>query len=118
MGNKAAAGAFLRNFKAKLKFFDILFLDDRGKNIRTLTQLELTPTARKKVLENLEIEDYAEGPKEESVYGGGAEMWVFGRLVKGQEIYIKITLGVQGSAVLCISFHIAEYSMKYPLKGT
>jgi hypothetical protein len=42
-------------------------------------------------------------------------MWVFGKDVKGQEVYIKITLG-KGSSALCISFHIAEHPMNYPFK--
>ena len=43
------------------------------------------------------------------------EMWVFGKDVKGQEVYIKITLG-KGASALCISFHIAEHPMNYPFK--
>ena len=114
MGDSAAVGKFLRNFKEKLKVFDILFLDDRGKNAQTLATLEITPIARRKVLESLEINDYSEGPLAEAIYGGKAEMWVFGRIVKGREVYIKITLGFAGGAVICISFHIAEYPMRYP----
>ena len=43
-------------------------------------------------------------------------MWIFGKDVKGKEIYIKITMGSFGNSVICISFHIAEYEMQYPLK--
>ena len=43
-------------------------------------------------------------------------MWVFGKLIKNHEIYIKISLGIEGSSVICISFHLAEYKMTYPLK--
>jgi hypothetical protein len=43
-------------------------------------------------------------------------MWVFGKNVKGQEVYIKITLGFPISTTICISFHFAEYPMRYPLK--
>ena len=45
------------------------------------------------------------------------EMWVFGKDVKGQEVYIKITLGLPNSSTICISFHIAEHPMTYPLKN-
>jgi hypothetical protein len=43
---------------------------------------------------------------------GGADMWIFGKTIKGQEVYIKITLGFAGAQVICISFHVAEHPMK------
>ena len=106
---------FLKDFKEKMKFWDVLFRDDRGKNAQTLIDLELRPTERKTILETLEAKDYSEGPLEEILYGG-ADMWVFGKTVKNKEIYIKITMGIMGSSVICISFHLAQYKMKYPLK--
>jgi hypothetical protein len=51
----------------------------------------------------------------ENLYGG-AEMWVFGKTVRKKEVYIKITMGVINSSVLCISFHLAQHKMQYPLK--
>lgn len=59
--------------------------------------------------------DYSEGPLNEKLYGG-SDMWVFGREIKNKEIYIKISMGFEGSQVICISFHIAEFTMKYPYK--
>ena len=41
---------------------------------------------------------------------------VFGKDVKGREVYIKITLGYQNGQTICISFHIAEHPMNYPFK--
>lgn len=105
---------FLTNFKEKMKIWDVLFRDDRGKNLLTLTQLEIRPIDRKKILEDLETKDYSEGPLEEILYKG-ADMWVFGRKIKNKEVYIKISMGM-GTGVICISFHIAEHKMKYPLK--
>lgn len=34
------------------------------------------------------------------------EMWVFGKDVKGREIYIKIMLGGVGCQTICVSFHM------------
>jgi hypothetical protein len=113
--SKEEVGEFLKEFKEKMKFWGVLFFDDRGKNFETLTQLDIRPKDREQILEELAIEDFAEGPKPEEMYGT-KEMWVFGKIVKGQEIYIKITKGIAGSNVLCISFHIAERKMKYPFK--
>ena len=106
---------FLEEFKQKMKVWEVLFRDDRGKNSQTLAELELRPIERKKVLEELKVEDYSQGPLEEKLYGG-SEMWVFGKTIKSREVYIKITMGLQGASVFCISFHLSEHKLKYPLK--
>ena len=105
---------FLNQMKEKIKVFGIMYRDDRGKNAQALINLEITPKYRDTVIINLEVEDYSEGPVIDTFYRCG-EMWVFGKDVKGQEVYIKITLG-KGSSALCISFHIAERPMNYPFK--
>lgn len=115
MAKKIDVELFLKNFKEKMKIWSILYRDDRGKNTATLTALEIRPIDRTKVLENLEVPDYSEGPKPEVLYSG-ADMWVFGTTIKKKEIYIKITMGMNRSSVLCISFHIAEQTMNYPFK--
>ncbi|APY07088.1 toxin [Winogradskyella sp. J14-2] len=115
MASKEQVKNFLKEFKVNMSIWDILFLDDRGKNSQTLADLELMPNERKKILENLVIDDYCEGPLEETQYGG-SEMWVFGRTLRGKEVYIKITLGIENTSVICISFHIAEYPMEYQFK--
>ena len=106
---------FLKDFKNKMGIWDVLFRDDRGKNAQTLAVLELTPNARKIILESLTAKDYSQGPLDEKLYGG-SDMWVFGKTIKKQEVYIKITLGAIGASVICISFHLAEHKMHYPLK--
>ena len=106
---------FLLDFKSKMNIWDVLFLDQRGKNVQTLIDLELRPIDRKAILETLDVNDYSEGPLPETFFGG-MEMWVFGKMVKKTEVYIKITMGVMGGSVICISFHVAEHKMKYPLR--
>jgi hypothetical protein len=115
MSTEAEVASFLKDFKEKMKFWDVLFRDDRGKNSQTLIDLELRPIERKAILEALETKDYSEGPLEEKLYGG-ADMWVFGKTVKKKEVYIKITMGAMGSSVICISFHLSQHKMNYPLK--
>jgi hypothetical protein len=106
--------SFLKEFKEKMKIWEILFRDDRGKNTQALVDLELRPVDRKMTLEGLVVQDYSEGPLEEKLYGG-SDMWVFGKHIKKKEVYIKISLGMHGSSVICISFHLAEHPMNYPL---
>jgi hypothetical protein len=114
MVTKDEVQQFLNQFKEKIKVFGIIFRDDRGKNLQTLAELEITPKYRESVIVNLEVKDYSEGPIIDTLNQCG-EMWVFGKDVKGQEVYIKITLG-KGSSAICISFHIAEHPMNYPFK--
>ena len=115
MITKKDVESFLKDFKIKMKVWDVLFRDDRGKNTQTLLDLEITPNTRKKIIEKLESADYSEGPIEEILYGG-SDMWVFGKEIKSKEVYIKITMGIPNNNVICISFHIAEYKIEYPLR--
>jgi hypothetical protein len=115
MSIEASVISFLKDFKVKLGIWDVLFRDDRGKNAQTLAELEIRPNERKAILAALEFKDYSQGPLEELLYKG-ADMWVFGKTIKKKEVYIKITLGASGSSVICISFHLAEHTMHYPLK--
>ena len=108
--------AFLRDFHSKMGIWGIVVRDDRGKNTQTLFLLEITKDYRNKMLEELIVEDYAEGPKKDELHKG-ADMWVFGKKVKEKEVYIKITMGSFGAQVICISFHIAERPMAYPFKS-
>ena len=115
MASKTEIKAFLQDFHIKMEIWGIIVRDDRGKNTQTILDLEITKDYRNRILKELVIEDYSEGPIKETLYGG-ADMWVFGKIVKGKEIYIKITMGIAGSKVICISFHIAEHPMNYPNK--
>jgi hypothetical protein len=113
---KEGVKSFLKRLKAKIALYDILYEDDRPKNTQTLATLELKPYERDEIVKNLSVNDYSEGPKPEDFFGGDSEMYVFGKTVKKQEIYIKVTLGQPNNSVICISFHISEYPMDYPFK--
>jgi hypothetical protein len=115
MSSKEQVENFLQDFKQKMNVFDILFRDDRGKNTQTLADLEIRPVDRKSILENLHAGEYCEGPVKEKLYGG-ANLWVFGKEINKNEVYIKISIGFPGSSVICVSFHIAEHPLTYPLK--
>lgn len=108
-------GQFLQDFHTKMNIWGIVYRDDRGVNAQTLLDLEINKAVRNEVLRSLVAEDYSKGPLNEKMYGG-ASMWVFGKRVKGKEVYIKITMGFYGAEVICIPFHLANYPMKYPFK--
>jgi hypothetical protein len=107
--------SFLNELHTKMKIFGILFRDDRGKNQATLQELEIVPSYRTVVIENLRVEDYVQGPVVDELNRLG-EMWVFGKDVKGREIYIKVMISGGTSQTICISFHIAEHPLIYPFK--
>ena len=44
------------------------------------------------------------------------KMKVFGKDVKGREVYIKIMISQFGGQTICISFHLAEHKLNYPFK--
>ncbi len=106
---------FLLNLKEKVKIYNIIYRDDRGKNLQSLAELDITPKYRTDVIMNLKSKDYSEGPIIDSLNHFG-DMWVFGKDVKGHEVYIKITIGLPNNSTICISFHIAEHKMNYPFK--
>ena len=115
MATREEVERFINNFQSKLKIFQIIFRDDRGKNTQALAELEISPTYRETVIKEIVVEDYSEGPIVDILNKYGA-MWVFGKDVKKQEVYIKIALGHPNSSTICISFHKAERPIKYPFK--
>lgn len=106
---------YLKELNVKMEIFGILFLDDRGKNQQTLHDLEISPSIRKEIISNLKLEDYSDGPLEEKMRGI-LPMWIFGKEVRQKEVYIKISMGLENSHAICISFHISEHPINYPYK--
>ncbi|MCF0196322.1 MAG: toxin [Bacteroidaceae bacterium] len=115
MVTKAQVELFLNELHTKMKVFGILFRDDRSKNRDTLEQLNIVPSYRKVVIENLRAEDYVQGPVVDELNRLG-EMWVFGKDVRNREIYIKVMILGATSQTICISFHFAEHPLVYPFK--
>jgi len=115
MATKEDVERFLRDFHVKVSVFGIIFRDDRGKNMQTLLDLEITPKYREDIIKDLCTEDYVEGPVPDTLNHLG-DLWIFGRDVKGQDVYIKITMGVGNASTICISFHIAEHELNYKFK--
>jgi hypothetical protein len=115
MATKNEVEIFLKELKMKVNVFGILFLDDRGKNQQTLFDLEISPAKRKEIISSLKAEDYSQGPLIEKMRGI-LPMWVFGKEVKKRDVYIKISMGIENAQAVCISFHLAEHQISYPLK--
>ena len=108
---------FLENFIVKLGIWGFILRTNRinDKNTPTLLALQLDYTQVKEILKELKLEDYSDGPLPDTQYNI-SDMWIFGKMIKEKEVYIKIQLGRPGSEAICISFHFPEYKMKYPFK--
>ena len=106
---------FLEDFSLKVEIFGIRFREDREKNQSSLAELGIVPDERKNIIMQLNCYDYSEGPIIDTLNNQG-EMWVFGKDVRGNEVYIKISLGKPNRQTICISFHKARYPMTYPFK--
>lgn len=107
--------SFLEQFHTNMKIFGIIYRDDRGKNQKALEELEIVPSFRKVIIENLTVEDYVEGPVIDTLNRLG-KMWVFGKDIKGRDVYIKIMISDYNGQTICISFHLAEKPLQYPFK--
>jgi len=108
---------FLDDFHLKTRIFDIVFWDSRDKNFQSLLKLEISSIRRKQVIDALQIEDFSEGPLPDTLHHS-SKLWVFGKIEKKKEIYIKISMGIPNSNTICISFHVAERNMNFPFKKT
>ncbi|MNX70455.1 hypothetical protein D3C86_1017070 [compost metagenome] len=115
MPNKEAVKSFLQELKQVIKIWEIFFINRPKNSVQDLADLGITANSRKEIVAQLEAEDYSEGPEPETQFNG-KELWIFGKTIKKQEIYIKLTISKITGGAICISFHKAEHPMKFPFK--
>jgi len=108
--------SFLKEFVKHLDNGNYLIVK-RPKTQDTLSRLGINIKILLQELATLTIENYSSGPDPNDAFDG--YVMVFGKIICGQEIYIKIAntdqTGVTRMAV-CISFHDADYPITYPYK--
>ena len=106
--------AFLEDFRQKARVFEIYFYP-RLKNVDALLGLGIAAKQREDLIMDIAVENYYRGPTQDNDPGRPA-YYEFGANIKNQEIYIKLSLGKFNKSPHCISFHVAEYQLDYPLK--
>lgn len=116
MATRYEVEKFPSEFKVKANMFGVIFRDDRQKNMDTTIALELTMRKKMEILMNLQADDYSDGPIDD-ILNRIANMWVFGKVIKGKEVYIKISMGMPNDSTICISFHFSEHPINYKLKN-
>ena len=106
---------FLKEFKHLVQT-EGLNMVNRLENQQFLADLGLTKENRKDLILSLTIQDYCSGPEADKDQPG--EIWVFGKEVGSQEVYIKLKIAEIGSMKIakCISFHAARHPLNYPNK--
>jgi hypothetical protein len=106
---------FLLEFKQAATCGSGVDLVPRNETRATLAQLGLTKVDLEVLLLNLSVMDYCNGP-EPDFDRTGEVVWIFGTRIQGKEIYIKLKVGQVGKQKIakCISFHIAQFPLKYP----
>jgi len=78
MESSTSVETFLTEFKTKMNIWGLIFSTDREKNMQTLADLELTQLACKEILNQLAVDNYSEGPIEDTLHKE-VPMWVFGK---------------------------------------
>lgn len=116
MEEKTVVKSFLQEFKQMAKIWGLVFINRPKNIIQNTANLSITARMREEIILDLQVDDYSQGPIDETQLGG-SEMWVFGKCIKNQLFYIKLTISKVAGTAICISFHKAEYPMEFPLKN-
>lgn len=108
---------FLVDMKKTLSRENSLLLVERHKNLQFLATLGHTIDDATMILLSLSVNNYSAGSELDHNPNFPRYIWLFGYLVDGLELYIKIKLSTgQCQQVVCISFHEAEWPLQYPFK--
>ncbi|NMB20609.1 MAG: type II toxin-antitoxin system MqsR family toxin [Firmicutes bacterium] len=109
---------FLVDMKTILSRENSLLLVERRKNLQFLAASGHTIDDARMILFSLSTKNYSDGPQPDHDSKFPGDIWIFGCLVDGLELYIKMKL-VTGEfhQVICISFHEAQWPLTYPFKG-
>lgn len=105
----------ITDFLKKFKYFlpqGFIFVP-RKKNLDTVSYLGITIPYVKTIFSQLTYKNYVNGPKKDKDRHGNA-IWEFGIHIQGEEIYIKLSDDFGFNKAKCISFHVADYPIKYP----
>jgi len=111
---KAEIRDFLMEFKKIMVAGRGLDIVNRRENIDAMAKLGLTKKNLKEEIMTLSVENYCEGPEPDKDRPG--YVWVFGKQIGRQEIYIKLKIAQVGKEKIakCLSFHAAKFRLCYP----
>lgn len=107
---------FLLEFKKIIVGGRGLDIVNRRETMDAMAELELTRKNLKEEIMSLSVEDYCEGPEPDKDRPG--YVWVFGKQIGSEEIYIKLKIAQVGGGKIakCLSFHRARFPLCYPCR--
>ncbi|MEA3442922.1 MAG: hypothetical protein U9R04_05600 [Chloroflexota bacterium] len=120
MADKKSVRDFLQKVKETIANppanYQAWVLVSRGENKECIARLGFKYQDIRDSILALSVSDYCEGPCQD--YDQRGELWVFGKIIEGREIYIKLKLASFGSLsmVRIVSFHFAKESLGYPFQ--
>ena len=108
--------SFLKEFKLIATTNGGLWLEPRAAKNPSILMLGLTVKTVKLEILSLSVVNYSSGPVLDRDRPG--DLWVFGKEINGHEIYIKLKIATINDKKIakCISFHEAEFPLRYPFK--
>ena len=111
---KAEIRDFLMEFKKIMVAGRGLDIVNRRENIDAMAKLGFTKKNLKEEILTLSVENYCEDPEPDKDRPG--YVWVFGKQIGRQEIYIKLKIAQVGKEKIakCLSFHAAKFRLCYP----
>lgn len=113
----AASISEINGFLYQFKFFaandGCFVVVDREEYMQTLAEFGLPQGEAKRMIMSLTEKNYVKGPEEDRDKPG-ANIWVFGIDLNGDQLYIKLSDAFKHNVAKCISFHKAKSRIKYP----
>jgi hypothetical protein len=109
------AEAFLSQIKDRIAEDGIVYTNGRGKNEQSLADLGISRRIQRQIIDSLQADDYCKGPEPDEKFNW-KQVGVFGAVFNGADLYIKFSIGLDGTPVVCLSFHESEYPMRYQFK--
>ena len=104
--------SFLKSMNVKVDVYGMVFAD-RQRCQETMRILGINEAVAKNIIMTLDATDFS---KYFDNTQWGCDLWAFGKDVKGEEVYIKIGLGLPNRKTVCVSFHKADFPIQYPFK--
>lgn len=120
MQDKDAVGRFLREVKETITKppgqYQSWVLVPRPENKDCMAELGFRFSDIRDVILGLSVADYCEGPVSDHDRPG--DFWVFGKMMDGREVYIKLKLASLDvlRMLRVVSFHFAKEPICYPFK--
>ena len=104
---------FLNSLNVKIDIYGMVFAD-RQRCQETMRMLGINESGAKNIVKTLDATDFSKYFDDVSQWG--CDLWAFGKDINGEEIYIKIGLGLPNRQTICVSFHKSDFPINYPFK--